>query len=208
MAAARRNMVLGETASLAFPGLLFTALAPGRAFVASEVETAFPAAKAHRVRQQQLPAPPPGECAAGECAAGGRLHVVVTFQRVTPSLIDYSAEAAEWKDTSRDVFVDFQAALGEQLRAAAQEHGGGAAAVWCDAADPVTGLALSGECGPSTYTESDAIEQLLAYELLHVGTAGGGCRMVQHPRFGVDVYPATAFAFCETSVLLQALSRM
>ncbi len=57
------------------------------------------------------------------------------------------------------------------------------------------------------YSEVDGIEQLLTYEVTHVGTAGGGCRMVSHPKFGLDVYPATLFVAADTDELLRILDR-
>ena len=200
-----RFTVASEVESQQFPGTLFSAQAPGPGFIASEVETVFPVAKTLRLQRDGQDGQPPEGTGADDVP---RLFVVVTFQHVVPSLIDYSADATEVKDTSRDVFVDFSEAFAHQLQAAAAAIGGPGAPVWSDAADPASGLAVSGECGPSTYSEVDAIEQLLAYDVQHVGTAGGGCRLITHPRFGVDIYPASCFAFCQRSVLLAALANM
>ena len=62
-----------------------------------------------------------------------------------------------------------------------------------DWVDPATGLPCSGTCGPCAWNEADAVEQFVSgCDVVHVGTAGGGCRLVVHPRFGENVYPATA----------------
>ena len=158
----------------------------------------------------------PGAAPGSSCCGGGG-----------PSLIDYSDGAAEFKDHSREAFWEWVARLRDVLakrlrrdedvlptasEPLKEEVGGAAESVpaarslWIDWVDPATGLAASGECGPCAWNEADGVEQLVVgAELVHVGTAGGGCRMIVHPRLGENVYPATAVVACDTDVLLAAL---
>lgn len=74
--------------------------------------------------------------------------------------------------------------------------------------DPLTGLAASGRCGPSIWSEADGVEQLLAGNLVHTEIASDGSRMiVAAPRFGSSVFPATAFIAGNTNAVLDVLSR-
>uniref|UniRef100_A0A7S1QHE6 Uncharacterized protein n=1 Tax=Neobodo designis TaxID=312471 RepID=A0A7S1QHE6_NEODS len=195
------------------PDLQYTVHRLPLGFRRSEVETVFarvprdPSVPVHAVitfqvlqpwcppKQQQegagdaqtapaCPVPAPG----GGCCGSG-------------DMIDFTAGAAEFKDTSREAFV----AWCEAIRAVAATTP--EAIPWVDWPDPATGLAASHECGPCTYSEVDAIEQLLTYEVVHVGTSGGGCRMISHPKHGFDVYPATLLIAGDTDAVLTLLEK-
>eukprot|EP00758_Cryptobia_borreli_P018010 Tbor_TRINITY_DN6312_c0_g1::TRINITY_DN6312_c0_g1_i1::g.17842::m.17842 len=71
---------------------------------------------------------------------------------------------------------------------------GASSADWfVDWTDPATGLPYHSNSSSSVYCEADGIEQLLKIEVVYINGPGGGCRMVVHPLFGMDVYPATGF---------------
>lgn len=114
-----------------------------------------------------------------------------------PSLIEYSDDATEWKDESRLVFWKWAAEVFEQLDdTTVSIDTTPPASEWSlfDWVDPATGLPCgTGACGPCSWNEAEAVEHLVpGCDLVHVGTAGGGCRLIVHPQFGENVYPATA----------------
>jgi hypothetical protein len=204
----RKSLVQDVRQSKTRPQLCYTVHVLPPSFRRREVETVF--ARAPRDVDQPL-------------------HAVITFQQLQPwseqasspstgsataspgDMIEFTAGAAEWKDTSRDEFLAWVADVQRALPAELSDevgHTSHAASVWIDAADPATGLAVSGACASTIYSEIDGIEQLLLYDVVHVGTAGGGCRMVSHPKFGLDCYPATLFAACPTQVLLDTLATL
>ena len=153
---------------------------------------------------------------------------LITFQQVDPttdtSLIAFSDEATEFKDDSRDQFFDFmkevQARLhlpissscGESSSEPAESSSISTASAssnrwFVDWVDPATGLPVQSANTSSIYCESDGIEQLLKMGIVYVNGPGGGCRLVDHPRFGINVYPATGFVCGGTSEeLLEALA--
>ena len=71
---------------------------------------------------------------------------------------------------------------------------------------PSTGQPFETGAGPSLYSESDAIEQLLRLPVVAVGVGTSVCRLVQHPKHGLDVYPSTLFFVGPRELMVQALS--
>lgn len=128
-------------------------------------------------------------------------------QNSTFSMISTDDRTIGYKDVARERFFYFSRQLHAALLQVMEAHGIAIEQLWFDWTDPATGLAVLGEAGPSVYCESDALEQLEACELTIVSTAGGACRMINHPRWGVNVYPVTCFvSITQFELLEEALS--
>lgn len=126
----------------------------------------------------------------------------------------YSPAVAEWKDLCRENVVAFskavRAKLTELAGPASEEHEGQQQQQrwWFDAVDPATGQPLESAAGPSLYSESDAIELLLKLPVVSVGVGNSVCRLVQHPRHGLDVYPSSLFYIGPRALLVEALATL
>lgn len=186
-----RRMVIPPRMSKHFPSVEFSVHQVSNSFRASDVATVFP-----DINTQCLNQP---------------LFCVVTFQEfnfsspsqeaeaslIGPSLIGVNSDSVEFKDVSRDKFFAFMEHVKSQVTSTflqqRRNNDGDDGVAWVNWTDPATGIPVSGAVGPSIYSEGDAIEQLMAYELVLVAGSGGGCRMVKHPRWGVNVYPVTGF---------------
>lgn len=110
-------------------------------------------------------------------------------------LIQYTPASVEWKDRSRERFFHFMKAAKAQIleRLSLSSSGDGSAstpALFMDWPDPATGLPVRSTRGPSTFNDADTIQQFFSYHSVLIAGPGGGCRMVEHPRFGLNVYPA------------------
>ena len=151
-----------------FPDLEFVVLRPPRHFVEHDIASVFP----------EAPKNP------------STFYGVVTFQpSLYESLIPFSDGAQDFKDVSRERFLRLMDAIQQKFLAPCQDK-----ERWMDWVDPATGLAFHSAAGSCCiYSETDAIEQLLFLDVVHVAGSGGGCRCVVHPKYGLDVYPATAF---------------
>ncbi len=79
---------------------------------------------------------------------------------------------------------------------------------WCDLADPVSGQAMFTRIGSITFSDVDCAEAVLRYPTVPVGgvSGSGTCRIIRHPVWGVNVYPATLVAWCPEHALLNALN--
>ena len=167
---------------------------PSATFISTEVLTVFPDAVPYR-----------------QC-----IYVVTTFQpfefeKSAPleSMIASTAETKEFKDLSRDRFFGFMRRLKETVESCSRENGGNTDSTWVDWTDPATGLPVLGSVGPAIYCDSDALEQLCSIDIEVVAGPGGACRLVQHPKWGVNVYPASGFVSVPSfDVLEQALDTM
>ncbi|GET90828.1 hypothetical protein, unknown function [Leishmania tarentolae] len=105
-------------------------------------------------------------------------------------LIQYSPASVEWKDRSRERFFSFMAAVQARL----EKHLGSANKIssrfFMDWPDPATGLPRCTERGSTIFCDADAIQQFFSFNSEIIASPGGGCRMIEHPRFGLNVYPA------------------
>eukprot|EP00744_Colponema_vietnamica_P010095 GILI01014294.1.p1 GENE.GILI01014294.1~~GILI01014294.1.p1 ORF type:complete len:226 (-),score=20.98 GILI01014294.1:250-927(-) len=219
----RRLLVVPEKESQCHPSLRYTVVAPPKYFVRTDILTVFPELRevVDNARTPTVTSPTTEYAAATQCAAAGPSglplssaagevtslptspnsvavpevspFVITTFQvSEYESLIGFSGVAQEFKDHSRDRFIGF---MNEVQRRLVPEGW------WVDYADPATGLPVLTRGSSAVYCESDAIEQLLSMELMHVN----GCRMVIHPIFGEQVYPASAVVYGGTSDRLKEL---
>jgi hypothetical protein len=150
-----------------------------------------------------------------ECETSDAGSALNTF-----SMISTDDRTMGYKDVARERYFYFMTKIKEACEAAMHELNVGAASaagggdllhgetapspsLWVDWTDPATGLPILGHSGPSTYCESDALEQLMVCEIVVVAGNGGACRMIQHERWGVDVYPATGFVSVPSFKVLQ-----
>lgn len=180
----RRNVIVPPTIAVTQPNFRFSVHLISNMMRLSDVETVFPLAKAHHTRDTPL-------------------HCIVTFQQMTDSMIQFSEDASLCKDEGRDRFFRFMHDVKSRLHEldSSREH-------WVDWVDPATGLPASGQCGSCAYSEVDGIEQLLVLDVTHVGDSGGGCRMVNHPEFGLAVYPSSGFVCAPSALLTEAFKTL
>lgn len=75
---------------------------------------------------------------------------------------------------------------------------------WVDYTDPVTGYPARSESGGMTFSDVDACEQLLPYKI----DTSLQCRVLSHPRWGIDVYPATIFSNAPIEIIEKALKNL
>ncbi|KAJ2827266.1 hypothetical protein FBU31_003215 [Coemansia sp. 'formosensis'] len=123
------------------------------------------------------------------------LLILPTFQRTESSMLSYQAETQAEKDAKLHMFYRWGAELVSRLR----EMG-----YWADITDPMSGLALFTNCGPSLYPDVEGAEVLLRYTPFNLGN----CFVMSHPHWGTHVYPATAFALAPIEAVRQVLSSM
>lgn len=100
------------------------------------------------------------------------------------------APVMEWRDRSRDRVYKFMALAKRRLRECLQHTSEGAngLAFFMDWPDPATGLPACSERGATTFSDADTVEQFFPFKKVMVAGPGGGCYMVEHPRFGLNVY--------------------
>ncbi|KAJ2104093.1 hypothetical protein IW146_008717 [Coemansia sp. RSA 922] len=123
------------------------------------------------------------------------LLILPTFQRTESSMLSYQAETQAEKDAKLHMFYRWGAELVSRLR----EKG-----YWADITDPMSGLALFTNCGPSLYPDVEGAEVLLRYAPYNLGN----CFVLSHPHWGTHVYPATAFTLAPIEAVRQVLSSM
>ncbi|KAK7201105.1 hypothetical protein NESM_000171100 [Novymonas esmeraldas] len=105
-------------------------------------------------------------------------------------LIHYSPTSVEWKDRSRDRFFSFMAAVRARVEARLGCTDEPSPRFFMDWPDPATGLPITSERGASIFCDADAMQQFFAFNSVLIAGPGGGCRMIEHPRLGLNVYPA------------------
>lgn len=69
---------------------------------------------------------------------------------------------------------------------------------WADITDPASGYPVFTQRGSAAFSEVDGAQRLHAWDTVQAG----GCFMLSHPRWGVNVYPASLF----TNAPLDALA--
>jgi hypothetical protein len=97
----------------------------------------------------------------------------------------------EWKDRSRERVYKFMALAKRRIHerlANADEGAQDGVAFFMDWLDPATGLPAFSERGSTTFSDADTIEQFFPFKKVMVAGPGGGCNMIEHPRFGLNVY--------------------
>lgn len=145
------------------------------------------------------------------------------------ALISYSPASSEWKDNSRAIFCDFLDNLCTALenkfscRNMAEDYRISLTdssfsknltpgkSFFIDAIDPASSVPIISHRGPSTFSESSAMEEFYNLETVLIPTSSGGCRMVSHPKYGLNVYPssiAIAIPDIEEGPLLSAIKSL
>ncbi|KAI9477439.1 methylmalonic aciduria and homocystinuria type D protein [Coemansia mojavensis] len=123
------------------------------------------------------------------------LLIIPTFQKTTTSMISYEPETQEEKDVKLHQFYRWGSDFVSRIR----EQG-----YWADITDPMSGMALFTNSGPSLYPDVESAEILLRYTPFNLGM----CFVLSHPQWGTHVYPATAFTLAPVAVVQQVLYAM
>ncbi|KPI90188.1 hypothetical protein ABL78_0706 [Leptomonas seymouri] len=106
-----------------------------------------------------------------------------------PNVVSPAPPVMEWRDRSRDRVYKFMRLAKRRIREHLEKlDGNGALAFFMDWPDPATGLPACSKRGPTTFSDADTIEQFFPFKKVMVAGPGGGCYMVEHPRFGLNVY--------------------
>eukprot|EP01012_Entosiphon_sulcatum_P042117 TRINITY_DN56056_c0_g1_i1.p1 TRINITY_DN56056_c0_g1~~TRINITY_DN56056_c0_g1_i1.p1 ORF type:complete len:197 (+),score=34.81 TRINITY_DN56056_c0_g1_i1:39-593(+) len=77
---------------------------------------------------------------------------------------------------------------------------------WADYTDPTSGLPAGPDRGSQPYCDVEGMLLLLPYDGTVVECAGGACRLVSHPKWGVATYPATLFTTAPLDVAIAVLA--
>lgn len=72
---------------------------------------------------------------------------------------------------------------------------------WADITDPSSGYPVFTQRGSAAYSDVDGAQRLRAWDTVQAG----GCFLLSHPRWGVNVYPATFFTNAPLDVLAPLL---
>eukprot|EP00128_Syssomonas_multiformis_P015537 Colp12_sorted_trinity150504_noHs@22242 len=118
--------------------------------------------------------------------------IVPTFQKAVSDLVSIGPEVEDEKDALLENFVDWAGQVCDQL----SDSG-----FWADMTDPASGFPMRSNGGPSFYPEVVGAEVLLRYSVQTTGC----CKVLSHPRWGSNVYPATLFTTAPLPALLKAL---
>lgn len=154
----------------------------------------------------------------GPAQAGGDSHESARRLASGDTMV-YGQAVSEWKDVCRENVIAFAEALRRSLVESTSTSSSASSSLsaddadascgwWFDVTDPATGQPLHGRVGPSLYSESDSIGQLLKLPVVPIGVGNSVCHMVQHPRHGMDVYPASLFFIGPRDLLVAALSQL
>lgn len=120
------------------------------------------------------------------------------------ALISVSPTSSEWKDKSRVIFFNFlddvcavlknTFSQSEYSPTSRDTATSGALThsdpYFIDATDPASGIPLASHRGSTTFVDFDTIERFFTFESVIVPTVSGGCRMIYHPKYGLNVYPS------------------
>jgi cobalamin trafficking protein CblD len=108
---------------------------------------------------------------------------IVTFQRCTSDLAASGTDVERDKELCLHRFICFAKKLRTQVEREQQLF---------EPIDPCSGLPLFGRRGSLVCNDLDVVQQLLPYSTEPVGM----CRVVWHPIFKTNVYPALIFCTC------------
>lgn len=84
----------------------------------------------------------------------------------------------------------------ERVVAELRAHG-----YWADVADPSSGYPVFTQRGSAAYSDVDGAQRLRAWDTVQAG----GCYLLSHQRWGVNVYPATLFTNAPLDALREAI---
>ncbi len=117
--------------------------------------------------------------------------VVVTVQQAHCELLEVSAESDMEKDRLLEQFVHWARAVRDRVPL---EY-------WVEAIDPCSGYPMFGQRGSGVYGEVEWCQTLLKYPSEQVGN----CRVLRHPQWGTNMYPATLFSNAPRDLLELAI---
>jgi len=117
---------------------------------------------------------------------------IPTNQPAREDLVSVGPKVQEEKDRLLNAFMAFAQILCDAL---------GKRGYWCDYIDPCSGLPMVTMQRNKVYSEVDGIEALLGYKSYNAGF----CKILQHPKWGTSVYPATVFAYAPRNLLVKLL---
>eukprot|EP00906_Rhabdomonas_costata_P033580 RCo047312 len=127
------------------------------------------------------------------------LLIVVTFQPTSCPLVTFTEETERQKNEKVEIFEQWAGAVVQRLAREGQ---------WADYTDPVSGFPKLSARGAHAFSDVYAMEHLVTYELEQICAAGGGCRVVVHPKWKLGCYPATAFTTAPPDRLLSVLDEL
>lgn len=119
--------------------------------------------------------------------------IIPTFQKCNCDLVASGPVADAEKDRLLENFVDWAKACCETLQA--KGH-------WADLTDPCSGYPVYGERGPGWYPDVIGSQMLLRYDMIDTGC----CKLISHPDWQTQVYPATLFTSAPYDLVLEALA--
>ena len=108
-------------------------------------------------------------------------------------MLEFTEESESQKNFLLKNFQKFSEDLIAKLK---KEH-------FIDYIDPVTGSPQYSSQGGTLYSDVDSCEMLLRYK---VDDCLGGCRMISHPKWKLNVYPSTILTDAPLDKLLQILT--
>uniref|UniRef100_A0A7S1U3I4 Methylmalonic aciduria and homocystinuria type D protein n=1 Tax=Phaeomonas parva TaxID=124430 RepID=A0A7S1U3I4_9STRA len=119
---------------------------------------------------------------------------IPTVQHAVTDLVAVGEDVENEKDRLLNVFVDFAKDVVEAFAA------GG---FWADYIDPCSGLPM-GSPGNTVYSEVEGHTRLLHYRAVNAGP----CKVLLHPAWGSEIYPATMFTTAPPEVVAEVLQRI
>lgn len=123
------------------------------------------------------------------------ITVIPTIQKTSCNLLDVNQETDNAKDMHLEVFIQW----GKKVRQNVEELAEGEQ-FWVEIIDPCSGYPVFGSRGSGIYSEVEGFQRLLRYSCEQVGM----CKVLVHPVWGANIYPATMFSNAPQHILLKA----
>lgn len=127
--------------------------------------------------------------------AGLEILAIPTNQHARKNLVAVGDDIEQEKDRLLNVFMDFGKEVCDRLRAMGY---------WADYIDPCSGLPMITRDCNKVYSEVDGMECLLNYRAYNAGF----CKVLQHPKWGSSVYPATIFCYAPRDPVVQMIREL
>ncbi|EFN59706.1 hypothetical protein CHLNCDRAFT_133264 [Chlorella variabilis] len=118
--------------------------------------------------------------------------VIPTCQHAQMDLVQMGQRVEDEKDRLLERFVEFAKTVCERL--AALGH-------WADYIDPCSGLPMVHRATNAVYGEVEGLVTLLGYRTQNAGC----CKIILHPKWGSNVYPASLFAKAPLAAVVAAI---
>eukprot|EP01080_Neovahlkampfia_damariscottae_P005854 gene5854-9682_t len=121
------------------------------------------------------------------------LFIIPTFQPTNCDMLEFTKDSEIQKNLLLQNFLSFS----EKLRSKLKDD------YFIDYIDPITGAPQYSSQGGTLYSDVDSCEMLLKYK---VDDVLGGCRMISHPNWKMNVYPATILTDAPLEKLIELLT--